>query len=162
VTADGVNQYLYDAEGRVCAVLSTPFSGGAVMTQYLYDADGNRVAKGMISAWSCDVTTNGFTETNGYVLGPNGEQVTEVDGSGNWIHTNVYAAGKLIATYNNDQQGVHFYLTDWLGTRRVQTDYAGNVEQNCTSNPSEMRPPASALRSNSSPAKKEMQNQGST
>jgi RHS repeat-associated protein len=58
-----------------------------------------------------------------------------VDGSGTWVHTNIYAAGQLVATYQNDQQGVHFYLTDWLGTRRVQTDYTGNPEQTCTSNP---------------------------
>jgi YD repeat-containing protein len=41
MTNDGVNQYLYDAEGRVCAV----FSGLGGYTQYIYDAEGNRVAK---------------------------------------------------------------------------------------------------------------------
>jgi RHS repeat-associated protein len=140
VTADGVNQYLYDAEGRVCAVMNTPISGGVGMTEYIYDAEGRRVAKGSISTWSCDTNVNGFIETNGYVLGPAGEQVTEVDGGGNWLHTNVYAAGQLIATYENDQQ-IHFHLDDWLGTRRVQTNYAGVVEQNCTSNPFGDAPP---------------------
>jgi RHS repeat-associated protein len=50
-----------------------------------------------------------------------------------WSHTNVYAAGSLIATYDKD--GLHFYLNDWLGNRRVQTDYAGVVEQTCTNLP---------------------------
>jgi hypothetical protein len=47
VTGDNLNTYLYDGEGRICAVASYPFggnSGMAVMTGYIYDADGTRVA----------------------------------------------------------------------------------------------------------------------
>jgi hypothetical protein len=36
VTNDGVNTYLYDAEGRICAVSST-YDGTTTMTGYLYD-----------------------------------------------------------------------------------------------------------------------------
>jgi len=141
VLNDGVNQYLYDGEGRICAVASTPMPGMTAMTGYLYDADGVRVAKGTISTWSCDPAANGFQTTNDYILGPGGEQVTEMgmnttSGGGNvmtWQHTNVWAAGKLIATYDGD--GLHFYFDDPLGTRRVQTDYAGVVERNCQSLP---------------------------
>ena len=115
------------------------------------DADGTRVAKGRITAWSCDPAVNGFQTTNDYILGPSGEQVTEMAMDANnsmaWQHTNVYAAGKLLATYDND--GLHFYLNDplpgspatglrrWggLGTRRAQTDYAGVLEQTCSSLP---------------------------
>jgi RHS repeat-associated protein len=132
------NQYLYDGEGRICAVLSPSLAGGSIMTGYIYDADGTRVAKGSISTWgSCDPAVNGFQTTSDYVLGPGGEQVTEVgmDANGNMAHqhTNVWAGGKLLATY--DDNGLHFYLDDPLGTRRVQTDYAGVVEQSCTSLP---------------------------
>jgi len=71
------------------------------------------------------------------VLGLSGEQVTEMgmDASGimAWQHTNVYALGQLIATYDND--GLHFHLNDPLGTRRAQTDYAGVLEQTCASLP---------------------------
>jgi hypothetical protein len=35
-----------------------------------------------------------------------------------WQHTNGYATGKLIATY--DDNGLHFYLNDPLGTRRAK------------------------------------------
>ncbi|WP_213807878.1 RHS repeat-associated core domain-containing protein [Granulicella sp. dw_53] len=118
---DGIHQFLYDAEGRLCAS-----SGPLGMSSYIYDGEGGRVVKGTISVWNCNSDINGFSETAGYVLGPGGEQVTEVDGAGNWVHTNVFAAGHLVATY--DQQGVHFHLNDWLGSRRVQTDYAGNTE----------------------------------
>jgi RHS repeat-associated protein len=137
VTNDGVNQYLYDGEGRICAVASTPIPGMTAMTGYLYDANGTRVAKGSISVWSCDPAVNGFQTTSDYILGPGGEQVTEMAMDANnsmaWQHTNVYAAGSLLATYDND--GLHFYLNDPLGTRRAQTDYAGVLEQTCSSLP---------------------------
>ena len=125
ITNDGSNAYLYDAEGRICAVAS---NGSA--TGYLYDAAGNRVAKGHITNWSCDITTNGFSPTSGYVVGPSGEQLTEVDGSGNWRHTNVYAGGKQIATYdgNVNAPSLHFYVDDPLGTRRAQTNASGVLE----------------------------------
>jgi hypothetical protein len=62
------------------------------------DADGTRVAKGTITTWSCDPSTNGFTTTNDFVLGLGGEQVTEmgIDTTAGsnvttlaWQHTNV-------------------------------------------------------------------------
>jgi RHS repeat-associated protein len=137
ITSDAAHSYLYDADGRICAVSSPSVNGMTIMTGYLYDADGTRVAKGTITAWSCDPSISGLQTTNDYVLGPGGEQVTEVGVDANnslaWQHTNVFAAGKLIATYDND--GLHFYLNDPLGTRRVQTDYAGVVEQTCSSLP---------------------------
>ncbi|HEX4019860.1 MAG TPA: RHS repeat-associated core domain-containing protein [Acidobacteriaceae bacterium] len=76
------------------------------------------------------------TETD-YVRGQGGEQMAEeaMDANGNmaWQHTNVWANGTLIGTY--DSNGLHFYLNDWLGTRRVQTDYEGVTEQTCSSLP---------------------------
>jgi RHS repeat-associated protein len=108
------------------------------MVGYLYDADGTRVAKGSISSWgSCDPTVNGFQTINSYVLGPGGEQATEMGMDSNnaivWQHTNIYAGGAQIGTYDLD--GLHFYSYDPLGTRRAQTDYAGVLEQSCTSLP---------------------------
>jgi RHS repeat-associated protein len=119
-----------------------------IMTGYLYDAEGRRVSKGTISAWSCDPVLNGFQPTDDHILDLAGEQVTEMgvggtsDGSTTsglvWHHTNVWAAGKLLATYDGDSattSGLHFYFNDPLGTRRVQTDLAGNIEQKCSSLP---------------------------
>ena len=76
MTDDGGKLYLYDAEGRICAVAATPVAGFTTMTGYLYDADGTRVAKGTITAWSCDPALSGFKTTNYYVLGPSGEQAS--------------------------------------------------------------------------------------
>jgi RHS repeat-associated protein len=142
VLNDGQNQYLYDAEGRICAVASTPMPGMTAMTGYLYDAAGTRVAKGSISTWSCDPAANGFQTTNDYILGLSGEQLTEMGvdtraGSNAstlaWQHTNVWAGGKLLATYDAD--GLHFHLADPLGTRRVQANVLGQIEETCQSLP---------------------------
>jgi hypothetical protein len=111
----------------------------SVRTGYLYDAEGHRVAKGSLTLFTCDTNPddtdryNGFTPTAVYVLGPSGEQMTEMTnsaGTWRWAHTNVYAPG-LSATYDADpteqtEGQLYFALSDWLGTRRQQTDYAGN------------------------------------
>lgn len=53
ITNDGLYQYLYDGEGRVCAAKNTL---AGTMTQYIYDSAGNRVGKGMYVpvTLSCD------------------------------------------------------------------------------------------------------------
>jgi RHS repeat-associated protein len=140
MVTDGQSQYLYDAEGRICAVQRP---GGYSPIGYLYNAEGQRVAKGTLTQFSCNMTidgstnkpTNGFALTNEYLQDASGGQLTEFDGQGTWLHTNAFAGGQLVATYDNDGQGVHFHLADWLGTRRMQTDYAGNLELQCTNNP---------------------------
>jgi RHS repeat-associated protein len=106
------------------------------MVEYLYDAGGSRVGQGTIAQWNnLDPTTNGFVLTNEYVLGQSGEQVSEFDGSNRWLHTNAYAGGQLLATYDTTGYGLHFHLTDWLGTHRVQTGLEGQTEQSCQSLP---------------------------
>jgi RHS repeat-associated protein len=142
MTNDLQNQYLYDAEGRVCAMQGPAISGiPGALVGYLYDAEGNRVGKGTLTSFSCNPDTNGFTLTAEYVLGQSGEQVSELDGAGNWVHTNAYAGGQLIATYDTASGGtyaspaLHYQLADWLGTRRMQVSPAGAVEEACTSLP---------------------------
>ncbi|HEY1742945.1 MAG TPA: RHS repeat-associated core domain-containing protein [Granulicella sp.] len=131
VTNDGNNSYLYDAEGRICAL-----RGPLGMTGYQYDAAGNRVGRGSITSMNCDVTQNGYQPASDYVLDQSGGQMTEVsvgNGQSTWQHTNVTADGTLIATY--DTAGLHFYVNDALGSRRVQTDPAGFPEQTCQNLP---------------------------
>jgi RHS repeat-associated protein len=158
------NSYLYDAEGRICAVQSTLVPGMPTTMGYIYDADGQRVAKGSIAVSALYTVNNGvlqptigcdptswpsFQLTESYVLGPSGEELTMLDGNGNWQRTNVYSGSDLIATYdmiaNPDyttgsglaQQipALHFHITDPLGTRRMQTSSVGQPETDCQSLP---------------------------
>ena len=92
----------------------------------MYDAEGERVMKGHERMY-------GFTPTAEVLLGPGAEPVSVLDGGGNWLRTNLYAAGKLLATY--DSLGVHYALTDWLGTKRMQVSSTGTVEESCVSLP---------------------------
>jgi RHS repeat-associated protein len=137
VTGDGRNQYAYDAEGRICAVYN-----GVTMTGYLYGADGARVASGSLAgaltptsanpftaANYCNPITNGFTPTKEFLLDQNGNQVTELSVAGNtasWAHSNAWIGGHLTATY--DVKGLHFHIADPLGSRRVQLNPSGTVE----------------------------------
>ena len=77
VLNDGINQYVYDAESRLCAMQN----GVGSRVGYLYDAEGRRAAKGALATLSCDMATNGWATSNSYVLGLNGEQVSETGGS---------------------------------------------------------------------------------
>jgi RHS repeat-associated protein len=162
VTADNNgdgNSYLYDAEGRICAVQTAAVDGINIWTGYIYDAEGRRIAKGTITSWSCDPSANGFganaNETD-YILDQADHQVTEMASDANgamaWAHTNVWAGGQLLGTYsailnasNLPDGALHFYFNDWLGTRRAQTDYAGVLESTCATLPfgdTESCPPA--------------------
>ena len=134
VTYDGLNSYIYDAEGRICAVKNAVGS----LTGYIYDAAGIRVVKGSLTSFSCNFAAsggNGFAVNTSWALGQDGEQVTEFSvnsGVSTWKHSNIYA-GKLLGTY--DTKGLHFYLDDWLGTRRIQTNALGQLELTCQSLP---------------------------
>jgi RHS repeat-associated protein len=114
VTYDGTNSYLYDAEGRLCAVKN---SAGA-MTGYIYDAAGTRVARGSLNTFSCNFSSNGYATTTSWVLDLAGEQVTEYSVSSGWVHSNAFEGGKLLATYEG--ANTYFAFNDWLGTKRVE------------------------------------------
>jgi RHS repeat-associated protein len=136
---DGWNRYWYDAEGQLCAVQSIRYGNGPVI-QYVYDAEGARIAKGTLTsapgsyyATCAPPLGSGFTLTNRYLVDLNGAQVTELNGSGTWQHSNIWAGGKLVATY--DTKGIHLELTDPLGTKRLQVNALGQVDETCTSLP---------------------------
>jgi RHS repeat-associated protein len=132
VTYDGNNIYVYDIQGRLCAV-QTGGNGGSV-TGYLYNADGQRVAKGAMSSLSCPTTAASFSLViSQYLLGQGGEQVTELDGTGAWVHTNVWAGGRLLSTYQGSE--LYYALTDWLGTKRVELGAASKCTAKYSSMP---------------------------
>jgi RHS repeat-associated protein len=129
---DGTNNYLYDAEDRLCAVQQVAASGD--MIGYLYAPDGTRLGKGNLSSFSCDLTKNGMLTANGlaltnaYVVGPQGEQLEVTDGNFNFLHFNVYWESKPLGTFAGTtyaQSNWQFSLHDWLGTTRQVTNAAG-------------------------------------
>jgi RHS repeat-associated protein len=135
---DNLNKYAYDAEGRLCA--EQAISGGAV-TLYLYDAEGTRVAKGGGSACvTASTTQSSFSPEKWFILDTAGQQMTEMDyggGAWQWGHTNIFAGGKLLATYSdtgtaccNTTTPTTFALSDWLGTKRVQATATGAIDGN--------------------------------
>ena len=78
VTQDSRNAYLYDPEGRLCAVEAKPI-GSATCTKYLYDAEGQRVAKDAGASPSCGAPTaaNGFSLSSQYLLDQSGNHASE-------------------------------------------------------------------------------------
>jgi RHS repeat-associated protein len=131
VLYDQINNYLYDPEGRLCAV--SYFNGTTTEYMlYLYDGEGWRVAKVSNPTFSCTPGT-GSTLMETYLLGPSGEHITELGQTGAFLRSNVYANGRLLATYTND--GTYFSLSDWLGSKRVVTKYDGTVAQMCMNLP---------------------------
>jgi hypothetical protein len=54
-----------------------------------------------------------------YILGLSGEQLSEINASGAWAHSNLFVDGKLMATDEGPggsaKLGYHFHLTDWTG-----------------------------------------------
>jgi RHS repeat-associated protein len=54
-------------------------------------------------------------------------------GGESWQHSNIFASGRLTATY--DLSGLHYELADPLGTKRLQANIAGLVEESCYSLP---------------------------
>jgi RHS repeat-associated protein len=129
--SDGSNNYLYDAENRLCAVQPLPPLTGTF--GYFYAANGPLLALGNLTSFTCDLTKNGILTgggslTNVYMAGPQGERLIETDGSFNLKHYNVFWEGKLLGTFtgaSDVQTNWHFALNDWLGTKRVTTTSAG-------------------------------------
>jgi RHS repeat-associated protein len=105
-TADGTHAYTYDAENRISTV-----DAGSTAT-FTYDAEGRRASK------------NAYT----YLYDLAGHAVAELN-SGTWDRSEVYAAGRHLATYAGST--TYFPHVDWLGTERVRTNTAGNIVETC-------------------------------
>ena len=108
--------------------------------QHRYDAEGARIAKGTLSAAPPNSTSlcapplsSGFTLSARYLVDQGGNQVTEINGAGQWKHSNVFSTARLTATY--DTSGLHYELADPLGTKRVQANISGQIEMSWVSLP---------------------------
>jgi len=122
LTNDGSKQYVWQADGHLCEVETA----ANTYYQYVFDPEGHRVTTGTRGDFNCDL---GITTLTDFIVDGDGQQVTEVSGAGAWKHTNIYANGALLATY--DPSGLHFALADWQGTKRVQASPIGIAELDC-------------------------------
>jgi RHS repeat-associated protein len=96
--------------------------------KYVYDAEGRRVAK---------ENSGTGAVTASYALSLGGDQLDEMNTSGVWQHSNIFAMGKIHATYGVEQstQTTRFHLNDWLGTRRVDLSPSGSSTLSCFNYP---------------------------
>jgi RHS repeat-associated protein len=136
VTTDTLNSYLYDGEGRLCAVKNSNQS----VYQYVYDAEGNRVAKATLTSWptSClaPASAPGFAAQTLYLRGSGSAQTTELNGAGLWQHTNYFGGPAPMATWSSSGSWAFaFHITDQLGSRRVLASAQGAVLETCQNLP---------------------------
>jgi RHS repeat-associated protein len=122
VLNDGTHGYTFDAENRIISV-----DNGATAT-YVYDSDGHRVQK---------------TSTTGNPSDPAGTWIYFYDQAGRWVQKftspgntfvegNIYAGGRHLASVGG---GTNFSHSDWLGTERLRTSYAGATCESIASLP---------------------------
>jgi len=144
--------YAYDDFNRLAGGTATAGVDDGLELNWTYDRYGDRwsqaaTGSGNASAVQPNLSFTGNTnrvdgwsyDAAGYLLDLGGNQVTELNTSGQWAHSNVYAGGRLVATYEgaagSKPNTWHFHLTDWLGTQRMQTFATGNQEEVCYSYP---------------------------
>jgi len=93
---------------------------------YAYDAEGRRVAK-------TAATAGGAFE---YLFDLQGRAVTEMGaGTKNVNRSEIYGAGRHLATQNVGLVTTYFEHNDWLGTERVRSSLSGTVAETCQSLP---------------------------
>jgi RHS repeat-associated protein len=115
---DGTNRYTYDAENRITS--TQPLVTGPVTT-YTYDANGRRTESKV------------GTVITDYVYDSQGRRITDVDGSVNWLRSEIYVGASHVATYADGT--TYFNHADWLGTERVRTNMSGVACRTNTSLP---------------------------
>ena len=115
VLADGLNNYSYDAEGRLAAVNGS--------NAYLYGPEGERVA-----------TVQGGAVSAEYLYGSDGKLRTTLAPGGQLMRGLVYGAGMHLADYTKDGKTV-FHLADEVGSLVNTIDQTGTPIESCAANP---------------------------
>ena len=115
VQADGLNNYSYDAEGRIVGVNGS--------TAYVYGPEGERVA-----------TTQNGAVTAEYLYGIDGTLRTTLAPGGTLVRGLVYGAGIHLADYTQNGKTV-FHLADEVGSLVNTIDQTGAAIETCAANP---------------------------
>jgi len=136
-----IDGYCYDAAGNVLDAGGCALSGmhhqnfydgyGSLLTgnynftdatSYTQDALGHRIGK-----WQ------GGQVERMYLFGLDGNPVSEMDGSGNWLQTNIHAGGQFLAEYQGNE--TYFLHNDHLGTIRAQSNSSATRTMTCSNLP---------------------------
>jgi RHS repeat-associated protein len=124
VIQDSLHHYYYDAENHLLQVDGTFGTCSTATACYVYDANGLRVQKIVAGAslyYLYDLAGNPFSEINS---------------SGSWDRTEIYAGSRHLATYSGGISGqTEFDHADWLGTERARTSLSAGVCESITSLP---------------------------
>ena len=114
-TSNRIGGFCYDDAGNLLD--EGPCPAGSTH-QYAYDGEGSRIAKSSSSA---------VTEVYFYDVA--GNRVVDTDGSLNPLRSEIYASGRHLASYNGNSSDIYYNHANWLGTKTVRTDSAGDVYQ---------------------------------
>jgi len=108
------HQFTYDAEGRLVATAGM---------KYEYNALGQRVSKD---------NSSGVPQSL-YLHDGSGNQIAELNASFVVQHVNVYSGSHLIGTLKGG--AVYYAYSDWLGTKRYETNGSGAYSNSWASLP---------------------------
>src|SRR5271157_4540880 len=108
------HQFQYDAEGRLVATAGY---------RYEYNALGQRVSK----------DNSAFKPQTLYLHDRAGNQVAELSASLVVQHVNVYSGTHLIGTLNQSTNTIYYAYSDWLGTKRYETNGSGTYSNSWAS-----------------------------
>lgn len=117
-TSDGLTTYTYDAENRI-STATNPTTG---TSSYVYDATGKRIRKTSVAGGAVD-----------FLYDLAGNEIAQVSSTGSWTRGEIYAAGRHVATLNNNT--TYYNHSDWLGTERARSTSTGTLLETCTSLP---------------------------
>jgi RHS repeat-associated protein len=116
---DGNHAYTYDAENRIIQV------DQGQTAVYAYDGDGQRIEKTVAGAVLAQ-----------YLHDLSGNTITELNASGVWDRSEIYAGAHHLATYGGGASGTTYFVQqDWLGTERARVLPNGDLSETCISLP---------------------------
>ncbi|WP_263415228.1 RHS repeat domain-containing protein [Terriglobus albidus] len=136
-----IDGYCYDGAGRLLDTMGCPPAGSH--HQFIYDGYGNLLSGNYNSTNSTSYTVDAYGRRVAkyyggqlqriYLYDIDGNPVSEMDGSGNWLQMNVRVNGQFLAEYKGND--TYFIHVDHLGSVRAQSSSNGTQTESCSNFP---------------------------